>query len=162
MTNYVQVNTCAAIMKLSRAFGMEELWQNTLFMLTFANEITLPRSEKYSTTLSDHFKKKLSEWKTVLQDTLTNKAGITKEVAENVPIVPAGYFDEPSLPAANCDFWLSMLWFRYLAQIKDIKNPILLNVNWGQLQTSEEEKINQDDVKPHILESLVSLSLKGG
>ena len=155
MNDKLRPGEYSAITKLSHAFGMDELWQNTLFVLTFANEITLPKSES-SSTLSDHFKKKMSEWKTILQDILTNKAGITKEVAENVPIVPAGYFDEPSLPAANCDFWLSKLWFQCLDRKEDIKNPILLKINWGRLQTLEEDipkkkgyeqPINQDDVK---------------
>ena len=166
-----------AIIKLSHAFGMEEFWQNTLFVLTFANEIELPKHEKSdSCSLVDHFSKRIKEWKTLLRETLIDKVGITKDVAENVPVVPAGYSDEQSLPAANCDYWLSKLWFQCLDRTEDIAKPILLNINWSRLRPSEEVKkeeipkkkgfeqpINRDVVKPETLASFFSeLSMKGG
>ena len=166
-----------AMKKLSRAFGMEEFWQNTLFVLTFANEIALPRNETDITcTLFDHFSKLVSEWKTLLQDALTEKVGIIKEVAENVPIVPAGYSDEPCLPA-NYDYWLSKLWFQCLDRTEDVARPIFLKINWGRLRPSEEVKkevakkrlkgsqqpINRDVVNPNTIQSYLSkLSVKGG
>ena len=96
--------------KLSDAFGKEEFWQKTLFVLTFANEITL----HVVPPLDQYFRKVTNKWKNLLRDTLIKKAGITKEVAENVPVVTASYSKVPSLPAAKCDCWLNRLWFQLL------------------------------------------------
>ena len=150
-----------AIVKLSRAFGMEKFWQNTLLMLTFANEFRLSINKSSdSSSLVGHFNKRMTEWKTLLQDVLINKAGITKEVAENVPIVPAGYSDEPFLPAANSDYWLSKLWFHCLDRRKDNAKPIL-KINWRQLRSGDE--INHDVIKLQKFRSHLSdLSLRGG
>ena len=127
-----------AIEKFSNTFGMDKFWQNTLIVLTFANEIKPPKSS--SSTLVDHFNQRLLQWKTVLQRTLAEKAGITKEVVENVPIVPAGYSTQPSLPAAEYDYWLSELWLQCLDRTKDIAKPLLLNINLARLQPSELEE----------------------
>lgn len=166
-----------AIVQLSHSFGMEEFWQNTLFVLTFANEIKLPKHGN-SCSLVEHFSKRMTEWKMLLHGTLIDKAGISKEVAEKVPVVPAGYSDEPSLPADNSDYWLSKLWFQCLDRTDDTAKPILLNINWNRLRPSEEVKkeekilsskkgyeqpINKDVAKPGTLESFFSeLSMRGG
>ena len=128
-----------AIIKFSDAFGMDEFWQNTLIVLTFANEVKPPKSS--SSTLVDHFSIRMLQWTTVLQRTLAEKARITKEVVDKVPIVPAGYSSQPSLPAAKYDYWLSELWLQCLDRTKDIAKPILLNINLARLQPSELEEV---------------------
>jgi GTPase Era involved in 16S rRNA processing len=112
-----------AIVKLSCAFGTENFWQNTLIVLTFANEIMPPKSSHVSPAA--YFQSRMSEWKTVLQHTLIEKVHVTREVAENVPIVPAGYSEQPSLPAANSDDWLGTLWLECLDRTKLIAKPII-------------------------------------
>ena len=124
------------IKKFSCAFGKNEFWRKTLFVLTFANEIVLPK-QKLSSMLLQHFRDRLTEWKKLLQKALTDKAGITKEAAANVPVIPAGYYDKLSLPAAKCDNWLIKLRTQCFDQIKDMARP---SINWGQLQPSEEVK----------------------
>ena len=116
----------AAIEKVSYAFGMENFWQNTLIVLTFANDITPPKSRRNAESPVALFERLILEWKTVLRRTLIEKAHITREVAENVPIVPAGYSEQPSLPAAKSDCWLSTLWFECLNRTKHniIAKPI--------------------------------------
>ena len=114
---------------------MERFWKNTLIVLTFANLVKPPRSS--NCTPADHFSKRILEWEAPLRRILIDEAGIAKEVAQEVPIVPAGYSDEPSLPAANCDVWLSELWLQSLQRTKDRNGKmILMNINWGRLQPS--------------------------
>lgn len=63
-----------------------------------------------------HFRDRKIKWKE-LQKELVDKAGINKEVAENVPVVPVGYHDKFSVPAAKCDNWLDQLWFQILLRL---------------------------------------------
>ena len=149
MTDRMYETEETAIIKLSNSFGMDEFWRNTLIVLTFANKVKPPRSG--SLTLVDHYKKRLVQWKTVLQRTLTEKAQITEEVVENVPIVPAGFSAEPSLPAAKCDYWLSELWLQSLDRTKDIAKPILLSINWERLQALKEVNIKKKGYEQPII-----------
>ena len=143
----------SAMTKLSRAFGMDDFWKNTLFVLTFANEVKPSRSNR-SISQVDNFNQRMLQWKTILQRILIEKAGITKEVAENVPIIPAGYFGEPSLPCANCDNWLSKLWLQCLKRTRDIAKPILLTINWKRLLPSE-EGVKKEDKKGYELPLII-------
>ena len=139
MNNKMQPSEIDAIKKFSYAFGKNEFWHKTLFVLTFANAIVLPK-QKISSMLFQHFRDQMSGWKTLLEKALTEKVGITKEAAANVPVVPAGYHDKLSLPAAKCDNWLNKLRTQCFNQIKDMARPISSSISWGQLQPSEEVK----------------------
>ena len=110
------------IVKLSNSFGKDEFWRNTLIVLTFANEVKSPARFGNFTPV-DYFSKRMSECKMALHRVLTEDVQVTKEVVENIPIIPAGYSDEPSLPAANFDNWLKDLWFQCLDRTKDIGKP---------------------------------------
>ena len=146
MNDMIRSNEIDAIKKLSNAFGRDKFWQNTLIVLTFANEVKppKPRFSHDIVTPVTYFSQRLGQWKIDLQFTLTDMAGISKKVVENVPIVPAGYSDQPSLPAANCDYWLSNLWFQCLNRTKDIAKPILLNINWKRLRPGDH--IKEEDI----------------
>jgi hypothetical protein len=118
-------------------------------VLTFANEIVLPK-QKISSMLLQHFREQMSGWKTLLEKALTEKVGISKAAAANVPVVPAGYRDKLSLPAAKCDDWLSKLRTQCFDQIKDIARPISSSINWGQLHPSEKVKIEDITKKTQL------------
>ena len=140
-----------AIVKLSRAFGMDKFWQNSLFVLTYANEIeSVPKNQNSSSETLDlpkYFKQRMSEWEGILQQALTDKAKITVEVAEGVPVVPAGYFDEPFLPGTYSDYWLSRLWWQCLFRTGDSAKPILLKINRERLRSSKEVETKVDDIR---------------
>lgn len=138
----IRVTEEEAMKKLSQAFGMDNFWKNTLIVLTFANEVRPPRSS--STHPVDYFSQRMLQWKTALRRMLIEESHITKEVAENVPIVPAGYSDELSLPAAGYDDWLSKLWLQCLKRTRDIAKPVLLTINWKRLMLSDKVKEAED------------------
>ena len=125
MNGKIQRSDVDTMKKLSDALGKEEFWRKTLFVLTFANEVKLPKNS----TPAQHFRKRKAEWKTLLQNMLNEKAGITA----NVPVVPAGWIDEPSLPDAPQRDWLSKLWIQCLDRIRNIVNPIILRINLEQI-----------------------------
>ena len=126
-----------AIIKLSKSFGMNEFWQNTSIVLTFANEVKPPKSS----TPEVFFSKRMEQWKTLLSRMLIKGAHIAEEVVKNIPIIPAGYSDEPALPAAKCDYWLSDLWFQCLDRTRNIGKPILLNLNLERLRPTNQKKV---------------------
>ena len=84
MSDRIRPSAVDAVKKLCYAFGKKEFQQKTLFVLTFANDITVP-NQKISSMLVQHFGDQMTRWKTLLQKALTDKAGISKEVAANVP-----------------------------------------------------------------------------
>ena len=96
---------------LSHTFGMEKFLKKTLFVFTFANEVKPPKS--LSKTPQEYFKQRKLGWKRHLQERL-EKIGITSEVAQKVPVIPAGYSDNLSLPAAASENWLNTLWSHIL------------------------------------------------
>ena len=128
-----------AISGLSRAFGMNRFWKNALFVMTFSNELKPPmkRGSASQQPLGDYFEQRLAQWRSKLQQVLCD-CGIDEEVAEKVPVVPAGYETNPSLPAADCEFWLSNLWFKCLDRMADVAKPAFLKINWNRLRTSQE------------------------
>ena len=143
-----------AIIKLSNASGMDKFWKNTLIVLTFANETKLPTSR--SITPVEHFTMRMLQWKTALQHILTEKAHISKEVVEKIPIIPAGHFDKPT---ADCDYWLSELselWFQQcLDRTMGIAKPILFSSNRGQNVKKDDitkEKEYEQPNKPEALD----------
>ena len=135
-----------AIRKLSRAFGVNRFWSNTVFVLTFANELQPPPRRSSSgpqQPLGEFFEQRLSEWQGKLHKILCD-AGVEQKVAEKVPVVPAGYHIDLSLPAAGCEFWLSNLWFKCLDRTADAAKPAFLKINWNRLRTSEE--VSKEDM----------------
>ena len=132
-----------AVSKLSNAFGKDKFWKNTLFVLTFANEVRLPPKRGSDTTvqppLEEYFERRLALWKTKLHELLRG-VGIDERIADDVPVVPAGYHIEPSLPAEGCEFWLSNLWFKCLDRTANAAKPALLKINWNRFATSQEVK----------------------
>ena len=130
-----------AMSKLSNAFGINRFWKNTLFVLTFANKVRSPpqRGSDTRQPLGEYFEQRLTQWRTKLQQVLC-EVGVGKEMAEKVPVVPAGYHLDPSLPATNCEYWLSNLWFQCLDRTADVAKPAFLKINWNRLRTSQEVK----------------------
>ena len=132
-----------AIVKLSTSFGGDKFWRNTSIVLTFANEVRPPRSGNI--TPVDFFSKRMLQWTFLLRERLVEKALITENVVANIPIIPAGYSYEPSLPAAKCDYWLRDLWFECFARTKDIGKPILLTLNLDRLRPTD--KVYPADIR---------------
>ena len=78
-----------AICHLTECFG-ESIWENAVFTLTFANDVQ--KQQSFQGTAKEWFTEKLQKFKTVLDTILTNKANVSRKVAEEIPVVPAGYW----------------------------------------------------------------------
>ena len=78
------------------AFG-EAVWNNAVFALTFANMVLPARNKDNPLHRKRHFEEKLQTWTKELHEALKN-AGVSEMTVETIPVAPAGYYCEPSLP----------------------------------------------------------------
>lgn len=117
----------------------EKLWQNTVFALTFANQFQLPRcataTQRTPLALASQFNVQLAEYvDSIRNDLLTSTCGISKETAEVVPVLPAGYVNELQFERpgggssgehhAQCTLpdgsnWLSNFWYQTFQRIRN-------------------------------------------
>ena len=118
---------------ITKAFG-DSIWKNAVFVLTFANQVKLPPTKK-NTPLNKYFDERLTEWKHEIEAALL-KIGVSKMLAESVKIVPAGYYDERSLPGRNN--WLSDFWHTCLEGTREGAQATLLHVNIDRLKAETE------------------------
>ena len=130
---------------MTKAFG-ESIWKNAVFVLTFANQVKPPPTRK-GTPPREYFDERLLEWKGQIQSAL-KKNGVPEELAESVKVVPAGYYDECSLPGRHN--WLSDFWHTCLEATSDGAQAALLHVNMERLKT-ESEIIASQNSKPRPL-----------
>ena len=146
--NRLRQDDIDAIRKLSIGLG-SHIWQNALFVLTFANRVEPPpvRGEKLTTEqkqqkVLDHFKKRLAEWERKLQEAVV-KAGVDAKIAAHIPVVPAGY--DVGLPDRNN--WLSPLWYASMLRMKERSQPALLKANLDRIKLPNQIK-PEDFEKP--------------
>ena len=118
---------------MTKAFG-KLIWKNAVFVLTFANMVEAPKS-KSSMGKPEYFQEKLSQWKNDLRRELRT-FGVSDDLAGAVPVVPAGYYDEPTL--LNGRNWLSDFWHVCFESIKESAQPALLEANMERLKATEE------------------------
>ena len=141
-----------AILTLSNAFGMDNFWKNTLFVLTFANKFgqhDRPPNESLP-ELIDAFKELLKAWTENLHQELI-RIGISEEVAKGVPVIPAGYHADQYPSLLDREYWLSPLWWQCLSRTSDSRfaKLSLLEINWKRLREPHgEDDGNQEEYGP--------------
>lgn len=93
------------------------IWEKALFALTFANL----SKEEAKTSL---FNEQVADCtKSVRTELLTGSGNVSKEVADDIPILPVGYFmakekkGDCTLPDGSN--WLSNFWYQSLMRIRD-------------------------------------------
>ena len=102
----------------------DKLWENTIIVLTFANDLASRKNKEdyliLIRTITDEIRHVLKE-----------DVHVNEEVANNIPIVTAGY-TEPKLP--DTDKWDNHLFLKALEQIDPKVLPALLEtrIDWKQ------------------------------
>jgi len=82
----------AAMIKVTEAFRKQNknFWENAMVILTFANTWNDP-TLRSAPEQALGFKKKVMEWKTEVHQVLESQAGLSKEDANKVRVVPASH-----------------------------------------------------------------------
>ena len=151
--------TDAELIQKVREVFPGEIWNNAIFVLTYANQLSraggshenrlmemlsqwlLKTDGSYEKLLME----KLSQWKEVLFNVLEEDGRVLQEVAQKIPVIPAGYKD-PDLPYCNdwtnrnkCEDWFSKMWFVILERVQCGKKIVLLEINRNRLTTSTDD-----------------------
>ena len=97
------------IVNLTERLG-ESIWENAIFVLTFANDVIPRLTRQYKGKAPVHviFMDLLSTWKDILVAEVVS-AGVDRKIAKCIPVVPAGYRIEKLL-SDNGESWVESLW----------------------------------------------------
>ena len=119
-----------AMKKLTAVFG-RKMWENSVFVLTFANtaeDLDSHLLEADDGQKPDMFKTKVQLWKERLVSVLIND-GIEEAVANRVEVVPVGHAIIPEL--LDRDHWLNHFWFATLHTMTPRAQPAMLKLIFG-------------------------------
>ena len=101
---------------LTENFG-KKLWKNAVIALTFANKVKDPDGGDREA----YFKQDLVDWQEEIHLFLSNNLFLDPELVQSLPLVPTGYYREPSvLPSGDHKKWLSKFW---VACFKTARKP---------------------------------------
>ena len=149
-----------AMQKLTRVFG-KGLWENTIFVLTYANLIEDTDSvflDAEDGQKPELFQSKVQLWKESISEALIKDVGVDEAVANRIDVVPAGYSNEPGL--LDRDHWLSPVWFTALYAMKPAAQPAMMKINFHRIVDSPDE-VREEDVEKFIHEHPVIFSKQG-
>ena len=127
----IQKQDTTTIRHFTQAFG-SIFWKNAIFALTFANKVLPPRNYNDLQARQAFFRERWGKWAEELRETL-QKAGVPSYIVDTVSFIPAGHYNDPSLPDGRGD-WLGAFWSTSLLSIKNQGKLILLRVNLDQLK----------------------------
>ena len=152
MTDRLEQTHVLIIEALKLVFKTDDVWKSSLLVLTFANEVRLPRRRQICATpqpedkteqqlLNDHFEQKLSDFKTVLLKYF--KGHIPPKILEEIPVVPAG-FEDTNLP--GYDDWLSTFWVQVFTRTSNSAKIALLRITEHRFI----ENPSRETMPPHL------------
>ena len=138
MTDYkIGDDDLKAMTNITNAFG-QDIWRNTVVVLTFANQVRLPlRRDKSPKEQFDNLHR---EFEREIRECLkrghyprqkpSGKTPCVKEnIAEEVPVIPMGHHDDRSNVAKGKE-WLSKLLSESFKRCSAVGAPALLRANW--------------------------------
>ena len=135
-----------------------EMWKNTVFLLTFANDVMASAEYEVGDEPSDqqkYFNKQLQDWQSLMRDHLLTAVRVPKEIVEGIVIIPAGHRNEPMLPdsasSVGESHWLSRVWLKALASTKPRAQLALIKLNLHCLHTREEEYRSDKDTERELI-----------
>ena len=132
-----------AVRLLNKTFGCD-IWKNTMFVLTFANEYLCQTNAEYEGQPKEQerdFEEQVGIWKKKLHEAFEKE----KMDARNLKVVPAGTYDHHShqpLPLSEnihtTGRWLNELWREVISTVKPSAAPAALKV-YKHLSSRDEQ-----------------------
>ena len=99
----------ATIKNVSDAFGWS-VWKNAMFLLTFANKVSKVGSPPGSRENKVYFNRQRDEFSLLITKEL-RKNRVQPEVADSIPVIPAGLVMQPSIPSDSRGIsWVDEFW----------------------------------------------------
>lgn len=125
-----------------------DIWKNTVFVLTFANEVLPSESER-----NEKFRVLLEQWEEILPSYFRDKMMLPEELASDISVIPAGYGS--SSPPPDRKDWFSRFWFAAFRKIKEEAQPSLLGINLHRVKVCSSDhdttKLMQQNLENHEL-----------
>lgn len=145
------------ITTLTRAFG-KDIWSKTIIALTFANAIERFHPNWATLRASDKalkFSEVILQFDKRIRNLLRTYAKVPEDIASEIKIIPAGYYDERSLP--DREYWLSDFWFGCFETISAAeKQAAFYSLSASRIREREDAKeydfeqdIEQQPIIPH-------------
>ncbi len=146
-----------AIKLLNETFG-HDMWKNTVFLLTFANDVVESAELEAGDDPSDqhqYFNEQLQILEALIRERLHITVEVPKEIVDGIIIIPAGHKSEPLLPdsasVAGESHWLSRVWLKALAVTKPQAQLALIKLNLHRINTNESEYENDGDIVGELI-----------
>ena len=141
-----------AIKLLNETFG-HDMWKNTVFLLTFANDVVeLAKLEAYDDPEKQqkYFDKQLQSWEALIRERLCTTVEVPNDIVKKMIIIPAGHKNKPLLPdsasVAGESHWLSRVWLKALGVTKPQAQLALIKLNLHRIQMNESEYEHDGDI----------------
>lgn len=139
-TRFVEGNRdIDSMCKLTDKLG-KEVWNNSVFVLTCANQFisktrsTMVINDATNMKVKEAFDERLEEWKARVRECLQKKLHLSPETIQKMPILPAGRKQFPLLlEGFSVSPWLSELWMGSLLVTKHRAQPALIKMNHNRL-----------------------------
>ena len=101
------------ITQLTEALG-PQVWKNTVFVLTFANEVKPPPGS--GEDRAKHFSDVFLSWNDVIGRLLRERLSVPEEIIGDVAIVPTGYRQQAP---PDCLDWFTPFWRKAFRRVKE-------------------------------------------
>ena len=140
------------IRDITKAFG-DGIWKTALIALTFANEATVPPSNK-TQNLKEYFESREKEWKEalhlIIKDNVNLLGGeLSVDKIDIIPVIPTGYGDRPLPGDTN---WFANFWAACLLQVKFFTIPAVIRAASNRVQSKLKRAITARIVGQRVAE----------
>jgi small GTP-binding protein len=127
--------------------GVDVLLHNTVFTLTFANEVKLPKRGTKDSNIEEHFTKKLKGMKDEIYSAIGRFTKLTESEIIKIPVVPVGH-EERHLPIM--DNWVAPFWYTCFKRTNPLSQVAFFAIGLGHVTNktpSSTDSLNQTDAE---------------
>ena len=145
-----------AMRKLTKAFG-DKFWNYAVLVLTFANMEDCGKKDdrdedseeepdyddegKWRLLKKKRFECRLEKWEKELKEFLIQEVGVSKKIAQRIPVVPTGdhvksYNNRQPMRLPDRDDWFDKFWCACCLRVKDQK--LFLEVNQDRIIVADD------------------------
>lgn len=132
---------CDTICEFTRVLG-EDFWKNSVFVLTFANNVRPKTNIRDPEMKKKALKEKITLMSKKLREVLRSKAKVHSLIVKDIQFVPAGYYSPENQVLPDGSHWFSGFWAACFLRVKDAGKPAVINGCLDMFEI-ESEKSNQ-------------------
>jgi len=116
---------CDTICEYTHALG-EDFWKNSIFVLTFANNVQPKTNIKDPKMKEKALKDKIRVMSAKLRELLRRDAHLPAKTVKEIPFVPAGYYTEEHQVLADGTHWFSVFWLACFTRARETGRPAVI------------------------------------